>query len=236
MQYTSIKKGRLADSVSDQIKEAIFQDEYQTGEKIPSEHELVDLFGVSRVIIREALRNLEQAGLVEIRRGPKGGAFVQPLTHKAVSLVVKDLFRLSKGTVNEIMEVRLEIEPIVAGLAARRATKDDLMSLKKNIAAQPDIPGEKTVQGNINFHRVLARCSHNPIYEMIINILLDFSIDLILNILPPGKVIHDTTSHFELYELIKQGDGQKAKNKMKSHIEDVIPLMKAAEARTKTSF
>jgi len=236
MQYTSIKKGRLADSVSDQIKEAIFQGEYQTGEKIPSEYELVDLFGVSRVIIREALRNLEQAGLVEIRRGPKGGAFVQPLTHKAVSLIVRDLFRLSKGTVNEIMEVRLEIEPIVAGLAATRATKDDLISLKENIDAQPKIPGEKTVEGNINFHRLLARCSHNPIYEMIINILLDFSIDLILNILPPGKVIHDTTSHPELYELIKYGDGQKAKDKMRSHIEDVIPLMRAAEAKTKTSF
>ena len=126
MQYTSIKKGRLADDVSDQVKEAIFQGEYHPGEKIPSEHELVDLFGVSRVIIREAIRNLEQAGLVEIRRGPKGGAFILPLTHKAVSLVVKDLFRLSKGTVKEIMEVRLELEPIVARLAAYRANKDDL--------------------------------------------------------------------------------------------------------------
>ncbi len=236
MQYTSIKKGRLADDVSNQIKEAIFQGEYQPGEKIPSEHELVDLFGVSRVIIREAIRNLEQAGLVEIRRGPKGGAFVQPLTHKAVSLVVKDLFRLSKGTVKEIMEVRLEIEPIVAGLAAERATKDDLISLKENIDAQPKTPGEKTVAGNINFHRLLAGCSHNPIYEMIINILLDFSIDLIINILPPGEILHDTTSHPELYELIKNGKARKARAKMKSHLQHVIPLMNSAEDKTKNSF
>ncbi len=236
MQYTSIKKGRLADDVSNQIKEAIFQGEYQPGEKIPSEHELVDLFGVSRVIIREAIRNLEQAGLVEIRRGPKGGAFIQPLTHKAVSQVVKDLFRLSKGTVKEIMEVRLEIEPIVAGLAADRANKDDLISLKENLEAQPKMPGEKTVEGNINFHRLLARCSHNPIYEMIINILLDFSIDLIINILPPGKILHDTTTHPELYELIKNGEAQQARTKMKSHLQDVIPLMRAAENKTKTSL
>ena len=205
MKYTAIKTGRLADDVTDQIKEAIFRGEYQPGEKIPSEHELVDLFGVSRVIIREAIRNIEQTGLVEIRRGPKGGAFVQPASHNAVSQVVKDLFRLAKGTVKEIMEVRLEIEPIVAGLAAERATKEDLVLLKKNIDTQPDIPGEKTAEGNINFHRLVAKCSHNPIYEMIINILCDFSVDLIINILPPGKILHDTTSHPEIYHLIKNG-------------------------------
>ncbi len=232
MKYTAIKTGRLSDDVSDQIKEAIFQGEYQQGEKIPSEHELVELFGVSRVIIREAIRNLEQAGLVEIKRGPKGGAFVKSLSHTAVSVVVKDLFRLAKGTVQEVMEVRLEIEPIVAGLAAERATEEDLTLLKKNIDAQMKIPGKKTIEGNIEFHRLLARCSHNPIYEMIINILLDFSIDLIVNILPPGKIMHDTTSHPELYQLIKQGKSKEALKKMRHHLEDVIPLMQEAEAKT----
>lgn len=233
MRYTAIKTGRLADDVSNQIKEAIFQGDYQPGEKIPSEHELVGLFGVSRVIVREAIRNLEQTGLVEIRRGPKGGAFVQSLSHNSVSLIVKDLFKLAKGTVKEVMEVRLAIEPIAAGIAAERATKEDLSLLKKNLDEQTKKPGQKTIEGNINFHRLLARCSHNPIYEIIINILLDFSTDLIVNILPPGEVLHDTTSHPELYELIKSKDAQKAEAKMRSHLDDVIPLMRAAEAITK---
>lgn len=175
MQYTAIKTGRLADDVTNQIKEAIFQGEYQPGEKIPSEHELVELFRVSRVIIREAIRNLEQTGFVERKRGPKGGAFILPFNHNAISQVVKDLFRLSKGTVKEIMEVRLEIEPIVAGLAAERANEDELILLKNNLDIQPKIPGRKTAKGNIDFHRLVAKCSHNPIYEMIINILCDFS-------------------------------------------------------------
>lgn len=234
MKYTAIKTGRLADNVTDQIKEAIFQGNYQPGEKIPSEHELVELFGVSRVIVREAIKNLEQTGLVEIKRGPKGGAFVQPLSHNAASQVVKDLFRLSKGTLKEIMEVRLEIEPIVAGLAAERATQEDLILLKQNLDVQPKIPGRKTAQGNINFHRLVAKCSHNPIYEMIINILCDFSVDLIINILSPGELIHDSTSHPELYKHIKQGNMKQARKKMRSHLEDVIPLMRAAEERKKS--
>ncbi len=234
MRYTVIKTGRLADDVSEQIKQAIFQGEYKPGEKIPSEQELVNLFGVSRVIVREAIRNLEQNGLVEIKRGPKGGAFVKHTNHKAVSLVVKDMFRLAKGTVQEIMEVRLEIEPIVAGLAAERATEEDLILLKKNIDSQQKIPGRKTIEGNIDFHRLLAKCSHNPIYEMIINILLDFSIDLIINILPPGQILHDATSHPELYQFIKQGKSREAQEKMRSHLKDVIPLMRAAEAKSQS--
>ena len=236
MQYTAIKTGRLADDVSNQIKEAIFQDEYKPGEKIPSEQELVELFGVSRVIIREAIRNLEQAGLVEIKRGAKGGAFVRTLNHNAVSLVVKDLFRLAKGTVKEIMEVRLEIEPIVTGLAAERATKDDLDMLQNHLDTMPQISGRKMVEANVNFHRLVARCAHNPIYDMIINILLDFSIDLIVNILSPGEIIHDTTSHPEIYELIANGDSQQSRIRMKTHLQDVIPLMQAAEAKRRTAF
>ena len=70
-------------------------------------------------------------------------------------------------------------------------------------------------------------------YEMIINILLDFSIDLIINILPPGELLHDTTSHPEMYKLLKKGEVQQARIKMRSHLQDVIPLMQAAEAKTK---
>ncbi|THB81358.1 MAG: FadR family transcriptional regulator [Desulfobacteraceae bacterium] len=235
MPYTSLKKGRLADDVTNQIKEAIFGGKYQAGEKLPSEHELVELFGVSRVIIREAIRNLEQAGLVEIRRGPKGGAFIKSRNHTAVTQVVRDHFRLAKGTVKEIMEVRLEIEPIVAGLAAERATPGDLQLLKRNIDAQPQTPGRQTIEGNLDFHRLLARCAHNPIYEMIINILLDFSQELIINILPPGQILHDTTTHPELYRLIKDRDIQGAQTTMHSHLKDVIPLMRAAEEKSRES-
>lgn len=229
MKYKAVKTGRLADDVSNQIKEAIFQEKYQSGEKLPSEHELVELFEVSRVIIREAIRNLEQDGFLEIRRGPLGGAFIKPLTYTTASRVVKDYFRMSNGTVKEIMEVRLAIEPIVTEMAAQRATEEDLRRLKINIDAQPKTPGRKTVEGNINFHRYLARCSHNPIYEMIVNILLDFSMELILDILPPGKIMHDSTTHPELYELICSGKSREACIKMRLHLEDVIPLMQAAE-------
>jgi DNA-binding FadR family transcriptional regulator len=231
MQYTQIKTGRLADQVSNQLKKAILHGEYQTGEKMPTEHQLVAIFGVSRVIIREAIRNLERSGLIEIKRGPKGGAFVQPVRHDAVSQIIQDLFKRARGTVDDIMEVRLEIEPIVAGLAAERATKDDIRMLKEALEGMPGPPSREYVAANVNFHRHLAACAHNPIYHILVNILMDFTEELILKIKPENMVFHDTVSHAELLQLVSRKDAVNARRKMRSHLEDIVPVLKDAEIR-----
>ncbi len=231
MNYTHVSKGRLADQVSSHLKESIFQGEYQPGERIPPEHQLVKSFGVSRVIVREAIRNLEQAGLIEIKRGPKGGAFVLPMKHDAVSQVIKDMLRLGNAEVAHIMEVRLEMEPVVAGLAAERATPEDVETLCRGIEGMPDAPGDEYVAWNVNFHRLLAKCAHNPMYDILVNILMDFTEDLILKIKPSERIIHDTTSHPELLDLVRQGDVEGARRKMGFHLEDIVPTLKDLEEK-----
>ncbi|MGD9320211.1 MAG: FadR/GntR family transcriptional regulator [Desulfobacteraceae bacterium] len=232
MNYIRVPKGRLADRVSSQLKESIFQGEYQPGEKIPPEHQLVKFFGVSRVIVREAIRNLEQAGLIEIKRGPKGGAFVLPMKHDAVSQVIRDMLRLGNAEVAHIMEVRLDVEPVVAGLAAERATPEDIEILCRGIEDMPDAPGDEYAAWNVNFHRLLARCAHNPMYDILVNILMDFTEELILKIKPSERIIHDTTSHPELLELVRQGDVEGARRKMRFHLEDIVPTLKDLEEKS----
>jgi DNA-binding FadR family transcriptional regulator len=231
MNYMHVPKGRLADLVSSQLKESIFQGEYEPGEKIPPEHQLVKIFGVSRVIVREAIRNLEQAGLIEIKRGPKGGAFVLPMKHDAVSQVIRDVLRLGNAKVAHIMEVRLDIEPVVAGLAAERATAEDMEILCRGIEDMPDAPGDAYVAWNVNFHRLLAKCAHNPMYDILVNILMDFTEGLILKIKPSERIIHDTTSHPELLELVRQGDVEGARRKMRFHLEDIVPTLEDLEEK-----
>ena len=231
MNYVHVPKGRLADRVSNQLKESIFQGEYQPGEKIPPELQLVKSFGVSRVIVREAIRTLEQAGLVEIKRGPKGGAFVLPMKHDAVSQVIRDTLRMGNAEVAHIMEVRLEMEPVVAGLAAERATPEDVEILCRGIEDMPDAPGDEYAIWNVNFHRLLAKCAHNSMYDILVNILMDFTEDLILKIKPSERIIHDTTSHPELLELVRQGDAEGARLKMRLHLEDIVPTLKDLEAK-----
>jgi GntR family transcriptional repressor for pyruvate dehydrogenase complex len=231
MKYKQIPTGRFADLVSDQLKESIFQGRYQPGQRMPNEHKLAEVFGVSRVIIREAIRDLERNGLLEIKRGPKGGAFVLPMNHNAVSKVIKDVFKLGNGTVADIMEVRLEIEPTVAGLAARRATDEDVDKLTEALENMPEAPGDEYVAWNVNFHRLLARSSHNLMFNILVNILMDFTEELILKIKPTERVIHDTTSHPDLLEEVRRGNSDGARRKMRSHLEDVVPLLTELEKK-----
>ena len=231
MKYKQVPTGRFADLVSDQLKESIFRGRYQPGQRMPNEHKLAEVFGVSRVIIREAIRDLERNGLLEIKRGPKGGAFVLPMNHNAVSKVIKDVFKLGNGTVADIMEVRLEIEPTVAGLAARRATDEDVDKLTEALEDMPEAPGDEYVAWNVNFHRLLARCSHNPMFNILVNILMDFTEELILKIKPTERVVHDTTSHPDLLEEVRRGDSDGARRKMRSHLEDVVPLLTELEKK-----
>jgi GntR family transcriptional regulator, transcriptional repressor for pyruvate dehydrogenase complex len=230
--YTQIRKERLADLVGSQLKESIFEGKYESGVRIPSEHQLVEMFGVSRLIVREAIRDLERTGLLEVKRGPLGGAFVLPMKHDSVSRVIRDVLRLGKANVADIMEVRLGTEPVVAGLAAERRDEKDLEMLAQALRAVPEDPGgDEYVAWNVNFHRLVASACHNPMYEILVNILMDFTEELVLSIKPPERVIHDTNSHPAIFEKIKQGNPEGASRRFREHLEDIVPLLQALEKK-----
>ena len=230
--YTQIRKDRLADLVGNQLKESIFEGKYRSGQRMPSEHQLVEMFGVSRLIVREAIRDLERVGLIEVKRGPLGGAFVLPMKHDSVSRIVKDVLRLGKANVAHIMEVRLGIEPVVAGLAAERRDEEDLEMLSNSLKTIPEDPGgDQYVAWNVSFHRLVAKASHNPMYEILVNILMDFTEELVLSIKPRERVLHDTTSHPAIYEKIKQGDAEGASRKFRDHLKEILPLLQALEEK-----
>ena len=230
MPLKPIKTGRLADLVTDQLKQSLFKGEYLEGERLPSEHELMEIFGVSRIVVREAIRNLEKSGLLEIKRGPAGGAFVRSMKHDVISSLVRDTLRLGRTSVAEIMEVRLHIEPIVAGLAAKRATAEDVVMLEKGIKNMPKVKsGDRYVAWNVDFHRLVAKAAHNSMYALLVNILMDMTLELILSIKSSKRVIHDTTSHQSIVEKIKQGDVEEAKRVFREHLEEIVPALEALE-------
>lgn len=231
MSYQRVSNPRLAERVVKQLKESIFEGRYRPGQRIPSEHELVDIFGVSRVIVREAVRDLERSGLIRVKRGPKGGAIVQPMKHDAVTMVMRDVLHLGRARVADIMEVRLQVEPIVAGLAAQRATDLDLKGLRSNLQSRPDSPGDEFVSWNVNFHRLVARASQNPMYDILVNILMDFTEDLILSLQPPDRVSHAPHWHPAIYQKIAQRDAQGAERLFREHLQDIVPALQDLEAR-----
>ena len=131
--FKSIQPNRISSSIMDQIKEALFQNKLMPGDKLPSEHELMEQFNASRVTVREALRTLEYSGILEIKRGSRGGAFIKGQNSKIVTNFLQDMFATGKIEISDLTEVRLALEPLSAKVAAARAKEPSLKQIGMNL-------------------------------------------------------------------------------------------------------
>jgi DNA-binding FadR family transcriptional regulator len=167
------KKQRLPEMVASQIKRMILSDKIGVGQKLPSERELGEHLGVSRVVVREALRSLEQSGLVEIKHGSSGGAFVTYKIYKPFYDSLYDLFTEKRLTLNHFVEVRKAVECLSIELAVRNArTKDikELENINKKLVAEIGNK-RKFIETHMAFHVAIAKFSANPLIEMVIQSL-----------------------------------------------------------------
>jgi GntR family transcriptional repressor for pyruvate dehydrogenase complex len=223
MTFKPIDNSRTFMQVSRQLRKSILGGEYQAGQRLPNERELAETFGTSRIIVREAIWDLKKSGLVEVKRGARGGAFVQEMKHEAATSVMRDLASLGKVRPAHIIEVRLLIEPAVAALAAERATEKDLLEMRQYLETVPRKQTDEYVRWQIGFHRMVARASQNPLFAMQVNIFLDFSEDMILNLRRKDRLYHDTTTHPAILEKIARRDVDGAQRLFYDHLLEIKP-------------
>ncbi len=178
MFQTANKTDKVSDKIIDQIRDVILSGQLKPGEKVASEKEMILQFGVSKATLREALRVLEAMGLIEMRKGTSGGAFVADVDMRTTLNSLVNFLRFEKVSLKEITMFRYLIEPTVAGIAATRITDNDVTQLKK-IIGRIVTSGENEVSKEIGFHRYLAR--------MVDNTLLILIIDFVDNILSAKK-------------------------------------------------
>jgi len=128
--FRAAKQNRIFEDVVDQIQEAIIDGRLQAGDRLPAERELKGVLQTSRSTLREALRVLEQKGLIEIRLGMGGGAIVKSLTEDQVTESLDLLLRSQKVSLNHLAEFREGVEGDVVAIAAERAKDSDIQLLK----------------------------------------------------------------------------------------------------------
>src|SRR3979411_1052358 len=116
-----IRPTRASSDVIAQIRRAILSGQYRPGDRLPTEREMARQFGVSRVTVRDALRALEAAGLLEIRVGGQGGPYVKEPDPARLAESLRTHFHLQGTTFAELAEARLALETTAARLAAERA-------------------------------------------------------------------------------------------------------------------
>lgn len=158
---------KLAAAVASKLVSDIMDAGWPVGEVIGSEAQLLERYGVSRAVLREAVRLLEHQGVAKMRRGPGGGLLVNELTvDSAISAVMVYLYYIG-AQIDEVFEARLVLEESAAELAAERLSEDDLVTLRE--LAAKEHAGE--VEDHRELHAKVAAATQNPAMEFLVDLL-----------------------------------------------------------------
>ncbi|GAA4548314.1 FadR/GntR family transcriptional regulator [Pseudonocardia xishanensis] len=220
--------GQLTRAVktSERIATALVQDIIDAGlgpgDRLPNEAAMVERFGVGRGSVREALRILEVHGLIELRAGPKGGPFITAIDPRNVSRTLSLYLSLRGATMEELVQTRLFLEPMVARLAAENCTPESAELLRATLAQAPVSGGSREyLEAANDFHYVLATMTGNRVLDLVSTALKE----LYTSRLVGTGVGHATTDpsieleHQEICTAIVRGDADTAERLMRTHME-----------------
>ncbi len=168
--FKAAKQNRIFQDVVEQIQETILSGKLKPGEMLPAERELKEMLQVSRGTLREALRVLEQKGLIEIKLGVGGGAVVQDVSYDQINESLALLIRYRKVSLRHLTEFRMGVEGCVSALAAVRATPADIIRLKflleqaRQFTEKGSDCQTEFVAVDKQIHLALAEITGNPVY------------------------------------------------------------------------
>lgn len=218
----------LSGKIEESIELAIRKKQYKAGEKLPTEGELCKSFGVSRTVVREALRKLSARGLVVIKQG--SGAYVNELSSEsAIDSINLFLEMTDDGSlIFDIIRARQLFEPEIAGQAALNRTPAELGELEENLEALKNSPNED-IEGqtviDIRFHGLIAKATHNNIISLLMGPIFDNMPKVKRTIFAKNNldyIPHEKNMvlkfHEEIYQAIKNADPREASHAMLAHL------------------
>ena len=219
--------GRPRQSLTSQLVEAVSEriqsGQYKRGAQLPTEKDLIEEFGVSRTVVREAIANLRANGMVATRQGV--GAFVTGEGVRAFRISEEHLSAVAE--VLDALELRIAIESEAAALAARRRTPQELESIAQACSAMDAaiLAGEETVALDIAFHRAIAQATGNRHFLGLFNYLGEV---LVPRARVPthhydAKTLQEyltriSGEHHQILAAIAAGDGDSARAAMRIHL------------------
>ncbi len=221
----TFRNGRLSGQVLEEMQHLIAREYPAPGSRLPKESELAEKFQVSRIVIREAMKILEDRGMVEVRAG-RGTLTVTPKPDRVKESLLW-LFRdqpiPTMDEMESMLELRQVLEETSASLAAVRATEENLKEISDALQGMADDGGNLTftIEADLRFHRAVMRAAHNPYLEMVL--------DPVMSVFLQQIKVSDTFStglemHRQIFEQIKDrnpvGARQAVRRLMKRTLDD----------------
>lgn len=226
LDLSPVKRPRLSSEILARIQQGIRDGVLSVGDKLPSERELAESFGVSRNSVREALRALEALGVVDVRHGD--GTFINRPDIANLLSPFFDVLQEKGPFLKEVLEFRRLLEPSLARLAAERATTADLDRLRTILNEHEGrISKARTVVDvDMAFHREIAHTAHNSViqsaFELLSTTLQDFRY-----LWGEGRPASSAEAHRAVLAAIENRDGDAAAQAMENHIRSVENLVLA---------
>ena len=234
------RESTLADSVSRQIQALILERQLSPNERLPAERELAEQFGVSRTVVREAVKGLAAKGMLEVGIG-RGGTIVRSPTAANMTEMMTLFLRGDERTLDygNLIEARRVLEVAIAGMAAERRTDDDLQVMRQILAETLKIGNdrEKFVKWDLEFHKALARATHNRLFSLFLESVNELMVEVRrLAFTTHGAPARSYRYHRGIFDKVEQQNTEGARAAMRDHlIEAEVTLRKALEMDPESS-
>ncbi|MGD8332033.1 MAG: FadR/GntR family transcriptional regulator [Desulfobacterales bacterium] len=217
--FIPIKQSKATEEVLAQLKEAILRGVFKEGDKLPSERELTEQFNVSRGVVREAIRALQVTGMVEIKQGPLGGAFVKEISFGLLDTGFSDLYFSNRLTITEVVRVRQYIEPEVARLAALNINEEYRKTLETALQQEhePFNSPDDLMKKLTTVHYILAEMCGNRLFEGMIIAIISLTRRIIRAQLEDLLSLHNAGEHDDIVRAVVAGDSEAAQKAMAVH-------------------
>ncbi len=228
--FKPIKKTRVYEEIVAKIKDMLEKGRLKSGDQLPGERELSEVFQVSRSSVREALRTLETQGFLESRQGD-GTYIASKPVESLVSPLASAIFS-EKDSQMELFEMRRLIEPQLAYLAAERATQEEIAMMEQALVLQEEAVarGETGTDVDKSFHYIMAKATKNKVLLRLTDSMRDLlaeSRDKYLQV--EGRPDKSILRHRQVLDAIKARDGELAAQVMLEHVLDIEECLFAGD-------
>jgi DNA-binding FadR family transcriptional regulator len=230
------REGRVFETISEDIRSRVASGALKPGDKLSSERDLAEQYGASRAAVREALRSLERGGIIELRKGPKGGTFIRPVDNGLVTQSLNDAITFGGVSIESLTESRTIVLSAVVRLACERGTDADFDRMEESIALTEQRAREGDLQGRrvqlLDFYQLLGQATRNEVMVILVSVITDLVLKLMAeyDVGPRPTTIQ---THRKIVRCLRRRDADEAVALMAGHLDKLHAYFRKSALETR---
>jgi GntR family transcriptional regulator, transcriptional repressor for pyruvate dehydrogenase complex len=230
------REGRVFETISEDIRSRVASGALKPGHKLSSERDLAEQYGASRAAVREALRSLERGGVIELRKGPKGGTFIRAADNDLVTQSLNDAITFGGVSIESLTESRTIVLTAVVRLACERGTDADFDRMEESIALTEQRAREGDLQGRrvqlLDFYQLLGQATRNEVLVILVSVITDLVLKLMAeyDIGPRPTTIQ---THRKIVRCLRRRDADEAVALMAGHLDKLHAYFRKSAMETR---